>query len=93
MDKDTFLTTINKMSSTHTRFRTSSPDTIAHIPLLALEQPKFFSEQKPNADGLWFMKISFLKSPLKNLFQNSTKDATRMVLQQYLLNSYVSPSS
>ena len=73
MDKDTFLTTTSKMSSTHTRFRTSSPHIIAQTPLLALGQPKFFSEQqKPNADGLWFMKISFLKSPLKNLFQNST---------------------
>ena len=61
------------MSSTHTRFRTPSPHTIAHTPLLALGQPKFFSEQqKPNADGLWFMKISFLQSPLKSLFQNST---------------------
>ena len=61
------------MSSTHTRFRTPSPHTIAHTPLLALGQPKFFSEQqKPNADGLWFLKISFLQSPLKSLFQNST---------------------
>lgn len=75
------------MSSTHTRFRTSSPHTIAHTPLLALGQSKFFSEQqKPNTDGLWFMRISFLKSPLKNLFQNSTN-----LLRWFCNNIYWTP--
>lgn len=75
------------MSSTHTRFRTSSPHTIAHTPLLALGQPKFFSEQqKPNADELWFMKISFLQSPLKSLFQNSTN-----LLRWFCNNIYWTP--
>ena len=75
------------MSSTHTRFRTSSPHTIAHTPLLALGQSKFFSEQqKPNTDGLWFMRISFLKLPLKNLFQNSTN-----LLRWFCNNIYWTP--